>query len=307
MEIAKLKKSNAIAAGVHLLTGLSVLIWYSYTKPAQTRSSFTAFRNTPATQADANNSCSTSNAPFEDPGKCNTEIAFTKPVKVVSLNVVVGSIAFFFITALAHFFYATDGFGAGSYTRSIAQGWNPYRWTEYAISASLMSVIIGLTDGTRDFTALMSLLFMTAAMMYNGYSIESLLRGHAKISEMAQDSIKISTIAGWLLFVGVWSVLFYSFATLVSDVKNKFAGQTDPDGNPIQVPGWIWFIVVFQLFYYALFGIVQARHIRARLSGKHFDFTKIEKSYIGLSYFAKLSLASGIGYGLIFRTKDCPV
>jgi hypothetical protein len=87
----------------------------------------------------------------------------------------------------------------------------------------------------------------------------------------------------------------------------KFAGQTDPYGNPIQVPAWVFFIVFLQLFYYATFGYIQARHISARLSGKPYNFSSTEHSYIGLSYFSKLSLAGGIGYGLLFRTKDCPV
>lgn len=293
----------------HFITGLTVIIWYSLSKPAQSLSTFSAFRNSPATEEDFNSaptSCSTSQAPtYENLSKCNTEISFTKPEKVVSINVVIGAIAFFMITAVAHTFYATDGFGSKVYSHAIQQGWNPYRWFEYAASASIMTVIIGLSDGTRDVTTLWSLAIMTIAMMFNGYSTESLLRGTAKVGEYARDSIRSSTTSGWLLFVGVWSVLLYCFATLVSDVKTKFSGILDGDGNPIAVPAWIWFVVFLQLIYYALFGIVQARHISSRLSGRAYNYVSTENSYITLSYFAKLSLASGIGYGLLFRTKDC--
>lgn len=305
-----LKHRNLVAAIAHFITGLTVLIWYSLSKPAQKLSSFTAFRNTPATEADYNSaptSCSTSQmTTYETPSQCNTEIAFTKPAKVVSINVVIGAIAFFMITAFAHTFYATDGFGTRTYSRAIQQGWNPYRWFEYAASASIMSVIIGLSDGTRDVTTLWSLAIMTIAMMFNGYSTESLLRGTAKVGEMARESIKSSTASGWLLFAGIWTTLIYSFATLVADVKTKFSGVVDNNGKPIAVPTWIWFIVFLQLIYYSLFGIVQLRHISARLSGQPYSYITTENSYITLSYFAKLSLASGLGYGLLFRTKNCP-
>jgi len=308
-ELSILKKRNITAGFVHLITGIIVIIFYAITKGAHGRANFEAFRNTPATADDASvtRMCSTQTGTFDLPSQCQTTINFTKPVKVASFNVVYGSIAFFFITALAHFFYGTDGFGSGSYSNAITQGWNPYRWFEYASSASLMTVLIGLTDGNRDATSLWALYIMTAAMMFNGYTVESLLRGKAKIADAARDSIRSSTIAGWTLFIGIWVALFYSFATLVSDVKTKFSAEVDPDtGDAIRVPTWIWIIVILQLVYYALFGFIQLKHIYSRLSNKPFDFTKIESSYITLSYVAKVSLAAGIGYGLIFRTRGCP-
>lgn len=303
LDFKKLKNRNFNAAITHFVTGVIVLIFYAATKGAKNRSSFFTFRNSPANLADG--TCSTTSDDYEIPSQCNTEISFTKPVKVVSFNLVYGAVSFFMITAFAHFFYSTDGFGTGAYSNSIVQGWNPYRWFEYASSASLMTVLISLSSGNRDFTSVFALYVMTAALMFNGYSVESLLRGSSKVGSMARDAVKSSTVAGWTLFVGIWVVLFFSYLSLVSDVKTKFANELD-NGKKIEVPRWIVIIVILQLIYYALFGFVQLRHINGRLSGKPYSYVETENWYIGLSYIAKLSLASGIGYGLIFRVKDCP-
>jgi len=231
-------------------------------------------------------------------------LAFQKPANVTSVNLIYGTIAFFLITAAAHIFYATDGFGSRAYTSNLAQGWNPFRWFEYAVSASIMSVLIGLADGVRDSSTLILLAGVTAAMQFNGFTVESLLRGKQKLSANAVTGIQGSTVSGWILFVILWSVLIYSFLTLKHDVDTLYSGETGPDNKPIQVPSWIIFVVLFQLVYYASFGIVQFKHIQKRLKGPY-DYLSTESSYIWLSYFAKLSLGAGLSYGLLFRFKDC--
>jgi hypothetical protein len=242
-----------------------------------------------------------------NPDECSVEIVYQAPKSTFSINVVYGALVFFLFTAAAHIFYATDAFGTGNYSKAIVMGWNPYRWFEYATSASLMSVLIGLIDGTRDTGSLIATVGLTSAMMFNGYTVESLLRGKASLPQTAKDAITGATYSGWILYIFLWTVLLYSFGTLVSDVKRLYSGQTGTDGKPISVPVWVWFIVIFQAIYYASFGYVQYGHIHKRLSGIPFNYESIENSYISLSYFAKLSLAGGIGYGLIFRTKDCPI
>ena len=163
-----------------------------------------------------------------------------------------------------------------------------------------MSVLIGLVDGTRDVATLWLLALITVAMQFNGFSVESLLRGTGKVGQGARDAITGSTIAGWTLFFALWSVVVYGFSNLFSDVKTAFPGP--PEST---IPTWIWFILIMQFIYYTLFGIVQANHIKNRLSGRSFNYLETENSYIFLSFFAKISLASGIGYGLLWRTKDC--
>jgi len=304
--IESLLKRNKYAALAHIISA-GILLYLYYKWPASnTRSSIDAYRYQIAGPTTPDTCTSTGIVPA-DPDQCSVEIVYQAPTTTVSINVVYGALAFFLFTAAAHYFYGTDAFGSGNYSNAIAAGWNPYRWYEYAASASLMSVLIGLVDGTRDSGTLISLVGLTASMMFNGYAVESLLRGRGPVSQISKDAIYGSTYAGWISYISLWVVLLYSFGTLVSDVNRLYAGQSGTDGKPIKVPAWIWFVVIFQAIYYASFGYVQFSHIKKRLSGEAFSYESIENSYITLSYFAKLSLAGGIGYGLVFRTKDCPV
>lgn len=294
--LSKIKNKNFLAAGLHFVSFMVVLILYINTKPAQSRSNFNLYRNTIADEND--DTCSTI-VPFVQPSQCNVSVGLTKPKKVASVNLIYGTLAFFAITCFAHIFYATDGFGSGSYSRALKQGWNPYRWFEYAASAGIMSVLIGLTEGVNDTSSIFALLVMTMAMMFNGLSVESSLRGTNTLQ--ARDAIKASSLSGWALFIGVWIIIIYNFSMLVSDVKKK---NFVLDNKKVGVPTWIWFIVVMQLIYYFLFGLIQRNHILKRYL-PDFNYYNTENSYINLSFSAKLSLASGLAYGLIFRVKNC--
>jgi hypothetical protein len=299
-----LKRSNTIAFVAHVVSAIVIIVLYSEWPATRTRSSFDAFRSTIAGPEDTECTTGTNGTPSQ----CNVTVGLTKPKPMISVNLIFGTIAFFVITAIAHAFYATDGFGSGSYSKAIADGWNPYRWFEYATTASIMTALISLADGIRDVQTVLLLVFITAAMQFCGYSVESQLRGHQKIGTNAKDSITGISVVGWLLFVALWSTIIATFAFVVSDINTKYADEVDPDtGDKIAVPSWIWFVVIFQLIYYALFGFVQYNHIKSRLSGLPFNYSTTEKAYIGLSFSAKLSLAAGLGYGLLWRTKDCPV
>lgn len=293
-----LQKLNIYAAIAHLTSAIVLIILYNIYKPSQSLSKLTVFQYHIAGET-TDDMCTTKGT-NETPSQCSVDLNYQQPKSLFKFNVIYGSIAFFLITFLAHTFYATDGFGSGMYTRQIRQGWNSYRWYEYAASASLMSILLGLTEGVRDVSTLGLLAVVTAAMQFNGYSTESLLRGKEPLLPKLKSSIAASQVSAWTLFAGLWVILFYNFGVVVNDVKNNFPSQTEA-----RVPAWIWIIVITQAIYYALFGFTQVRHINQRLSGKPFNYETIERSYLILSFAAKLSLAAGLGYGLIWRTKDC--
>jgi hypothetical protein len=90
-----------------------------------------------------------------------------------------------------------------------------------------------------------------------------------------------------------------NFANLKRDIDtNNANGTYDP---PVELPRWLWFILMSQLIYYSMFGINQLWHIRQKVP----EFMSIEKNYIKLSFLSKISLAAGFAYGLIYRTRDC--
>jgi len=300
-----LVKSNKTAAAAHFLCALTVIVLYMVWKNTHPYLSTEVFRSTIA-GPDTPDTCNT-NPVNGEPNQCNVNVGLTKPVYMFKVNIIFGAVSFFVITAFAHAFYATDGFGSKAYSNALAQGWNPYRWFEYATTASIMTLITGLVDGIRDVQTILILTAITAAMQFCGYSVESQLRGHAKVNLMARDSVISSTAVGWILYVTLWASILAAFAYAVHDVNTKYEGHFESDGvTPIKVPAFVWFIIISQAIYYALFGFVQFNHIRGRLSGKPFDYLKTEKAYIGLSFTSKLSLAAGLSYGLLFRTKDCP-
>lgn len=289
-------KLNKQAAVAHLGAFVSLLVFYLLTSSAKTAAAIKAFRYQVA--GPNAGTCTTSTA---TPSQCAIEIGFGKPKPVATINVVHGVLAFFAITAVAHVWYSTDGFHSGRYSAALSAGWNPYRWFEYATTATIMSVIVGLLDGTRDVTILGLIAAVTAAMQFQGFNTESALRP----ASFNKDTVVGSSFAGWILFVALWAALLSGFATLVNDVKTKYTNQTDSDGKPIQVPTWIWYVVVSQLIYFASFGVAQYLHIQKAMKGP-VDFLSVEKNYIWLSLFSKVSLASGLGYGLVFRVRDCP-
>jgi hypothetical protein len=294
--ISKLKSKNFSAFVQHLICGFVLLFLYNYYNSEQF-SNAQLFRYNISGPNDIVGyaTCSTGT---EEPDRCNTEIAFTKPKQEFTINVIFGAIFFFFFTALAHLYYASDGFSTGEYTRFVKAGWNPIRWGEYAVSASVMTVLVAMVQGVRDSSTVGSLAVITAAMQMCGLAVESNLKYLVKPN---QDSIYASTSAGWILFVGLWGILIYNFAIIVNDVKDKYSSNNPP----IVIPAWIWFVVLSNFLFYASFGILQAVHIGQRMK-PGFSFLNIENWYINLSLISKISLAAGIGYGLIFRTRDCP-
>lgn len=214
-----------------------------------------------------------------------------------SLSFEYGIYAFFAISAAAHLFYATNP--GNRYLSSIAKGWNPYRWFEYALSAGVMSMILAAADGTRDASTVVCLGLLTSAMQFSGLGVEANLKYAVTPNK---DSIFAATLCGWLLFITLWGVLGYNFVMAARDVNAivPAPGQEKPT-----LPWWLYFIIISQIVYYALFGLAQRAHVQDRLKG-FMRFERHENMYINLSFLAKLTLAGGFAYGLIYRTKDCP-
>ena len=292
-------RSNWTAAGAHGIAFAILLVLYLTSKSAKKLSTVVTYRYDISGPSDT--VCTTGSG--ATPSKCQTDAGFTLPKKNGYFNVILGCIAFFAFTSLAHVFYATDAMGSGKYSTAIANGHNPYRWGEYAVSASLMTIIICLVNGVRDTTSIFLMASITAAMQLCGAAVEENLKGAQIVNK---GSVATSTATGWLLFVALWGVFLETFFRVIRTVDIKYHNIKGTDGKPIAIPSWVWFIVLGQLFSYALFGLVQRSHIAGRISqGPSYNFATTEAAYIKLSFFAKLALAGGIGYGLIGRTQGC--
>lgn len=257
----------------------------------------------PTTSAYVETTIGYESASSSAPSKCSTKINYDTPKELFHLNSIILALFFFFVTILAHLFYATDAFKTGLYSRELAKGWNPFRWAEYAISASTMTVILAGAAGIRDVASLSTLALATASIQGCGYLTELLL----KMNVIDIGGITVATATGWALFFALWFSIIWSFSTLVHDVNTLYKDMEDAQGEKIHVPNWVTFIILVEAIQFALFGVVQLRHIAKRLKGMPIeDYARvIEPMYTTLSASAKLSLAGGAAYGLLFRSNGC--
>ena len=217
-----------------------------------------------------------------------------KAVESGKINVKNLVLAFFGVTALAHLLYATDFFGKGWYSEALTQGWNPFRWIEYGISASLMVAIIAPFSGQKDASSVGLIVAANAAMQGQGFLVE-----RALIAPGGPDltSAYFATLVGWLLLVAAWASILRAFFNTLNDV-NKLGTYT--------LPSWLWGIGVVQAAFFSSFGFVQLAQLRdaANSGDPATNFLRFEKSYLVLSFLAKASLASVLAYGLVGRNQE---
>ena len=300
----KLAKRNWQAAGAHALSFMTLLVLYLYYKNSQKYAEAETFRYALPTPDDIDGTCNSNRIDSSgEVGKCSKDDIYAVPKKTsLRFNIIYGSLFFFAFTALAHLFYATDGFNTGAYTSVIKNGWNPYRWVEYGVSASAMTLLIGYSLGTKDAATLLGLVFATASLQTVGLVVESSI----KARNLNRESIIAATVGGWLLLGSIWGPIIYNFRNVIKDIQENYSDEVDPStGEKVKLPSWLWFIIVVQIINFSCFGFIQLNQVRRALGGNPKPFTEVEMQYLFLSFAGKLGLASGLAYGLLFRTRDC--
>lgn len=240
-----------------------------------------------------------SNAPVSE-SRVDVPVDIENDAKVDLKFVVV---LFFAITAVAHFLYASDFFGLGWYSTHIINfGWNPYRWFEYSLSASLMIYLITAVSGTKDQVTAISSALITPGIMINGFTTERALSQNS-LSQWSRspsgskpkvdaEIVFSNLIPAWILFGVHWYVILSNYTKIIEE--SKIAGKTiDPS---------VSFMVFSQLIFFSLFGVIQTiqvlRWFTAYAGRVEPDFWVYEKSYIALSAVTKLLLAGTVAYAL---------
>jgi hypothetical protein len=192
------------------------------------------------------------------------------PVTDTVVNLPLGPMVavFLLLSAVAHFTIASPGV-FGWYVNNLKKGINYARWYEYAFSASLMIVLIGMLCGIYDLAALFMAFVLTAVMNLCGLMMEV----HNQITEKTNwTSYTIGCIAG----VAPWiAIAIYFFGSLL----------TAEDA----VPAFVYVILptLFVFFFsFALNMVLQYRKI-----GPWRDYLFGEKMYVLLSLVAKSALA----------------
>ncbi len=179
----------------------------------------------------------------------------------------IGIALFLFISAVAHFFLATFGFKW--YKKSLEKGMNPVRFYEYALSSSLMIVLIGLLVGINDIGAIILAFFVNASMNLFGIMMEYHNQYTGKVN---WSSFIFGSIAG----IAPWIVIFLYFLGAVN------SGTAKP-------PAFVYAIVPTLFVFFNIFAINMV--LQYKKVGRWKDYLFGERVYIVLSLAAKTTLA----------------
>ena len=184
------------------------------------------------------------------------------------------AVAFLFVSAIAHALIATVLYDR--YVAYLEQGMNPYRWYEYAVSASLMIVLIAMLAGVWDLGTLIALFGLVAVMNLCGLVME---RHNRLTAETDWSAFVVGSIAG----VVPWLVI------LVSIVGTFDAGGSPPD-----------FVIAIYVSLFVLFNLFAINMLLQYLGvWKWEDYLYGERAYIVLSLVAKSLLAWQVYFGAL--------
>ena len=174
---------------------------------------------------------------------------------------------FLLLSALAHFYLSTIGFNR--YKVNLEKGMNPIRFYEYALSSSVMIVVIALLVGIYDLGALIALFGVNAAMNFFGIAMEN----HNQHTDRTRwSSFIYGTIAG----IVPWIVIAIYF----------FGSVTGGEQGP---PGFVYAIVPTLFVFFNIFAINMVLQYKKVGPWKNYLFG--ERAYIVLSLTAKTVLA----------------
>ncbi len=181
---------------------------------------------------------------------------------------------FLFLSALFHFIIILPKFNA-IYNKQLGKGMNMFRWYEYALSSSLMIVLVAALFGVYDIGALILIFVLNATMNLFGLLME-------KINQYTEKTDWSSFIYGSIAGITPWIVVvMYAF------------GNADPG----QVP---WFVYAIFGSYFVFFNLFPINMIlQYKKVGKWKDYMYGERGYIILSLVAKTVLAWLVFFGVM--------
>jgi len=189
-----------------------------------------------------------------------------EPTVLFDLSTGLAVAAFLALSALAHLIVSTVWFRG--YVGDLAKGINRARWVEYALSSSLMMVVIAQLVGIADVTALVAIAGVNASMILFGW---------------LQEKYEQPGRGGWLPF---WFGCIAGALPWVAVVLYVVAPNSPSQASP---PGFVYGIVVSLFLFFNIFALNQWLQYRAR--GRWSDYLFGERVYILLSLVAKSLLA----------------
>jgi hypothetical protein len=243
--LARLRRYNLIAGLFHLVQGVAILVLANdFALPV----SVNYLKDAPVPGAE-----------FES-------------VALFDFPIALGVATFSLLSALAHLWIVGPGFYR--YANDLRNQRNLARWIEYAISSTLMIVLISLINAVWDVIALIAIAGVNVAMILFGWLQE-------KYEEPGRGSLLpfwFGCIAGVVPWIAMFWLLF------------------SPGGTG-EAPGFVYGVVISLFLFFNSFAVVQ--WLQYRKVGRFADYLVGERSYITLSFIAKSALAWQIFAGVL--------
>ena len=183
--------------------------------------------------------------------------------------------SFLLISALFHFIIAFPY--KEKYVEGLKLGINRMRWYEYALSSSLMIVLIASLFGVRDIAVFALIALSNAAMNFFGLDMELLNSGFRKTDKRTN----------WLPFI------FGSIIGLAPWLAIAFYIGVNP--NLEQVPSFVWAILATYFIAFNTFPVNM--YLQYKGIGKFKNYLYGERGYIILSLVAKTILTWLVLFG----------
>ncbi len=182
---------------------------------------------------------------------------------------------FLLISAVAHGYLATIGFER--YARDLRNGMNPVRFYEYALSSSLMIVLIGMLTGLWDLGAILLIFTLNATMNLFGIMME-------KHNFFTKKVDWTAFIYGCVAGIVPWVVVFLYFYGAVN------SGDEGP-------PAFVYVIIPTLFVFFNIFAVNMV--LQYKKVGPWRDYVFGERVYIFLSLVAKSLLCWMIWTGTL--------
>lgn len=176
---------------------------------------------------------------------------------VVAAFLALSGIALLIVASVWHTGYAAD----------LARTRNRARWVEYALTSSMMIVLIAQLTGITDVGALAAIFAVNAAMIFFGW---------------LQEDYE-SPGGGWLPFV------FGCIVGIVPWLIIAFFVMSPGSASAAAPPGFVYGIIVSLFLFFNVFALNQ--FLQYKQVGRWSDYLVGERTYITLSLVAKSLLA----------------
>ena len=182
---------------------------------------------------------------------------------------------FLLISAVAHFYLGTIGYK--SYVKNLKLGMNPIRFYEYALSSSLMIVLIGMLVGMWDLGSLILIFGLNAMMNLFGIMMEVLNQRTERTNWTAFVFGSIAGIIPWVV------IMLYFLGAINSSAAKP--------------PAFVYAIIPTIFVFFNIFAVNMV--LQYKKVGRWADYLFGERVYIILSLAAKTALAWQIFAGTL--------